>query len=100
VTGDPLRDAIARDCPHRLVDHDTHLGGRQPTYAARVLWWTEHHISRDAAIEQQLDELHRRAADIDSRQAARSYLDEASRIRHQIKRQVIKELAATDPTTT
>lgn len=96
MTGDPLRDAIARDCPHRLDDYDRHLAGRQPTHAFRVLWAIEHRISSQPRLEARIDGLYRRSQRTRSIRRARRLIGKAGRIRHDIKQQVIKEMEAPD----
>lgn len=85
MTDDPLRDAIARDCPHRLVDYDQHLAGRQSTAAFIQLWREEHAISSHAAVEARLDRLYRQAQTTSDYATAKDYLEQASRIRHEIR---------------
>lgn len=84
MTPDQLRAAIAADCPHRLVDYDRHLAGRQPTPAFTRLWRIEHAISSRPALEQQLDDLDRQAHNTRSGSEALALLEQASCIRHQI----------------
>ncbi|MGW9371150.1 hypothetical protein ACWGVR_14205 [Streptomyces xanthophaeus] len=81
---DDLRAAIAADCPHRLVDYDRHLAGRQPTPAFVRLWRIEHAISSQPDIEAELGRLNGLAEDCPDYAGAKSYLEQASRIRHQI----------------
>lgn len=82
MTPDQLRAAIAADCPHRLVDYDQHLAGRQPTAGFIQLWREEHAISSQPDLEQQLDGLYAQAQDSDDYATAKSLLEQASRIRH------------------
>lgn len=84
MTPDELRAAIAADCPHRLVDYDRHLNGRQPTAAFVRLWRIEHAISSQPDLEQQLDSLYRQAENSADYATAKGYLEQASRIRHEI----------------
>lgn len=84
MTPDQLRAAIAADCPHRLVDYDGHLNGRQPTVAFVRLWRIEHAISSQPDLEQQLDQLHRQAEDSADYAEVKALLEQASRIRHEI----------------
>ena len=91
MTADALRTAIAADCPHRLPDYDRHLAAiGQPTVAFLRLWQTEHAISRQPAVEQQLHNLEQQAASA-SVEEGRRLLAEYSRIRREIA-------AATQPT--
>ncbi|KIF02222.1 hypothetical protein PL81_31125 [Streptomyces sp. RSD-27] len=83
MTPDELRAAIARDCPHRLVDYDQHVGLQMPTEAVTRLWRIEHAISSRPWIEQQLDALYRRAEASDDYDEIKACLAEASRIRHE-----------------
>ncbi|MFD8577360.1 hypothetical protein ACFV1H_18755 [Streptomyces virginiae] len=97
TAADELRAAIARDCPHRLDDYDRHQAaararGWEPTYAARVHWWTEHHISADPALEEQYYGLYEQAAGSDTRDEALRLIGEASRIWGDVQQQVIKEM--------
>ncbi len=81
---DPLRAAIAADCPHRLPDYDRHLAAiGQPTVAFLRLWQTEHAISRQPAVEPQLHNLEQQAAA--GAEDGRRLLAEYSRIRHEIR---------------
>lgn len=91
---DPLRAAIARDCPHRLDDYDRHRArfDAEPTVAFRVHWWAEHHISADPALEQQIGRLYRQAADSSTRDDVLRLTGEASRLWGDIQQQVIKEM--------
>lgn len=84
MTPNQLRAAIAADCPHRLVDYDSHLAGRQPTVAFVRLWRIEHAISSQPDIEARLDQLYRQAADSADRDEVKARLAQASRIRHEI----------------
>ncbi|MFJ3878030.1 hypothetical protein ACIPW5_11280 [Streptomyces sp. NPDC090077] len=84
MTTDPLRDAIARDCPHRLADYDGHLAGRQPTPAVTRLWRIEHAISRDPALETWFDEQYRAAQDTDDYTEAKARLEATSQRRAEI----------------
>lgn len=83
MTADELRAAIARDCPHRLVDYDGHLAGRPATPAVLELWRREHAISSRPEIEAELDRLYRRAQESDDYAEVKACLEQASRIRHQ-----------------
>lgn len=89
MTPDALRAAIARDCPHRLVDFDAHLAA----FAARgwtvgpaftELWRQEHAISSRPDAEAQLDQLYRQAQVSADYPTAKSYLEQASQLRHKI----------------
>ncbi|MFI5831040.1 hypothetical protein ACIA6C_27965 [Streptomyces sp. NPDC051578] len=91
MTADPLRDAIAADCPHRLDDYDQHLAGRQLTPAFQILWRMEHRIS-SSDLEQKINDLYRRAEASLTREEARSYFEQVSQIRNQVKQEVIKEM--------
>lgn len=84
MTPDQLRAAIAADCPHRLVDYDGHLAGRQPTSAFIHLWRIEHAISSRPDLEQQLDSLYRQAQNSADYAEAKALLEQASQIRHKI----------------
>ncbi|GAA3267986.1 hypothetical protein [Streptomyces lavendulae] len=85
MTADELRAAIAADCPHRLIDFDRHLAAiPAPTAAFIRLWRIEHAISSQPAIEAELDRLDRLAADSSDYATAKDYLEQASRIRHEI----------------
>ena len=79
-----LRAAIAADCPHRLIDYDRHLAGRQPTAAFIRLWRIEHAVSSQPETEAQLDELYQQAQDSDAAATAKALLEQVSRIRHDI----------------
>lgn len=89
MTPDELRAAIARDCPHRLDDYDRHAAlfeARRWSFGSAVLayWQREHAISSRPDIEERIDSLYRQAQDCDDYAIAKSYLDQAARIRHEI----------------
>lgn len=84
MTPADLRAAIAADCPHRLIDYDRHLAGRQPTPGFIQLWRQEHAVSSRPEVEQQLDRLYRQAQDSSDYAEVKACLEEASRIRHEI----------------
>lgn len=89
MTPDQLRAAIARDCPHRLVDYDRHTArfkvrGWRFGPALVAYWRIEHAISSQPNVERQLDHLYRQAQDGSDYAQVKGYLEQASRIRHQI----------------
>lgn len=83
MTPAQLRAAIAADCPHRLVDYDGHLAGRQPTPAIIRLWRIEHAISSRPRLERRIDRLYRQAQKTRFAGRAKRLIAKASRIRHQ-----------------
>ncbi|GAA3384420.1 hypothetical protein [Streptomyces racemochromogenes] len=89
MTADELRAAIARDCPHRLVDYDAHLAnfarhGWPITKAFCEFWRQEHAISSQPRVEARIDRLYRRAQKSRYRWQVRRLTAKASRIRHEI----------------
>lgn len=89
MTPDELRAAIAADCPHRLIDHDSHLatiGRATPAYIQ--LWREEHAISSRPRIERRIARLYRRAQKTRSVRRFRRLIAKASRIRHQITKEL------------
>lgn len=89
MTPDELRAAIAADCPHRLDDHDDHLADiSQPTPAFIQLWREEHAVSSRPDLEQHLADLYAQAQDSSDYAIAKQRLEQASRIRHNIREEL------------
>lgn len=83
MTDDPdsLRSAIARDCPHRLIDYDRHQAAiGQSTPASEWLWRIEHAISSQPDLEAQLTALEQLAQESDRDDSA-ALLEQVSRLR-------------------
>lgn len=91
MTAAELRAAIARDCPHRLPDYDRHLAGHEPTAAFLVLWHVEWRLS-SGPLEEQIHNLYARAQASETREEARRYFEQVSRIRRQVRDEVLEEM--------
>ncbi|MFD3546207.1 DUF6247 family protein [Streptomyces sp. NPDC058655] len=88
-----LRAAIAAHTPDLLPDFDD-TWRRQiadaydiaPVPAFMARWWGEYALARDPELDRHVSDLEKRAAEADDIEAARKLLDEASRIRHELRK--------------
>ncbi|MEU7730188.1 DUF6247 family protein [Streptomyces sp. NPDC040724] len=87
-----LRAAIAAHAPALLPDFDAAWRqqiadaydiGPVPAFMAR--WWGEYALARDPELDRRVSDLEARAAEATDAEAARKLLDEASRIRHELR---------------
>ncbi|MER5935475.1 DUF6247 family protein [Streptomyces sp. NPDC002054] len=87
-----LRAAIAAHTPALLPDFDAAWRrqiadaydiGPVPAFMAR--WWGEYALARDPELDRHVTELESRAAEATDAETARKLLDEASRIRHELR---------------
>ncbi|MBW5484406.1 DUF6247 family protein [Streptomyces bambusae] len=91
-TPQALRAAIAAHAPALLADFDA-AWRRQiadaydiapiPAFMAR--WWGEYALARDPELDRRVTDLEARAAAATDAETARKLLDEASRIRHELR---------------
>ncbi|MGO4747263.1 hypothetical protein AB4212_01225 [Streptomyces sp. 2MCAF27] len=88
-----LREAIAQHAPQFLPDFDEHWKwavadaydiSTVPAFMAR--WWGEYAIVRDAKLRAHVNDLEARAAEATNLAEAKTLLEEASSIRHQVLR--------------
>lgn len=87
-----LRAAIAARTPALLPDFDAAWRqqiadaydiGPVPAFMAR--WWGEYALARDPELDHRVNDLEARAAEATNAETARKLLDEASRIRHELR---------------
>ncbi|MFG2298879.1 DUF6247 family protein [Streptomyces sp. NPDC048603] len=87
-----LRAAMAAHTPTLLPDFDAAWRrqiadaydiGPVPAFMAR--WWGEYALARDPELDRRVTDLEARAAEATDAEAARKLLDEASRIRHELR---------------
>ncbi len=87
-----LRAAIASNTPALLADFDAAWRrqiadaydiGPVPAFMAR--WWGEYALARDPGLHRRVADLEARAAEATDAEAARKLLDEASRVRHELR---------------
>lgn len=88
-----LREAIVQNAPQLLPGFDEHWTwavadaydiSTVPAFMAR--WWGEYAIARDAGLDAHMKDLHRRAAESTDIEKAKALLEEASHIRHEVRR--------------
>ncbi|KFG72208.1 DUF6247 family protein [Streptomyces mutabilis] len=88
-----LRAAIAQHAPQLLPDFDEHWKraiadtfdiGPLPAFMAR--WWGEYAIARDPELDARMADLHHRAAESTDLAEAKALLEEASEIRHWVRK--------------
>lgn len=88
-----LREAIAQHAPQLLDDFDAHWKwavadaydiSTVPAFMAR--WWSQYAIARDPGLDTRLSDLEHRAAETADTAEAKALLEEASNIRHQVRR--------------
>ncbi|MBT2476708.1 DUF6247 family protein [Streptomyces sp. ISL-94] len=87
-----LRAAMAARTPALLPDFDAAWRqqiadaydiGPVPAFMAR--WWGEYALARDPELDRRVNDLEARAAETTDAEAARKLLNEASRIRHELR---------------
>ncbi|AJE83859.1 MULTISPECIES: DUF6247 family protein [Streptomyces] len=88
-----LREAIAQHAPELLADFDSHWRwavaetydiSTVPAFMAR--WWGQYAIARDPKLDAHVTDLEHRASESTDLTEARSLLEAASHIRHQVQR--------------
>ncbi|MFJ8489857.1 DUF6247 family protein [Streptomyces sp. NPDC094038] len=92
-TPQALRAAIAEHAPVLLPDFDRHwkraiadtfnLG---PVSAFMALWWGEYALARDPKLDAHVHDLEIRASESTDGAEARALLEEASKIRHRVRK--------------
>ncbi|WP_432119644.1 hypothetical protein [Streptomyces sp. bgisy032] len=88
-----LREAIAEHAPQLLSDFDEHWKwavadsydiSTVPAFMAR--WWGQYAIARDPRLDAHVTDLEQRASECTDINEAKALLEEASNIRHQVRR--------------